>query len=65
MQNLKRMSGVIAMLVAMGLWAATPVQAADMGGSMQTMEKQQNAGKKHGKKAKKAKKGKKKAAATM
>jgi hypothetical protein len=65
MQNFKRMSGVIAMLVAMGLWAATPVQAADVGGGMQTMEKQHNAGKKHGKKAKKGKKKKKAAAAAM
>lgn len=64
MQNFKRMSGVVAMLVALGLWVATPAHAAEnMGGGMQTMEKQHNAGKKQ-KKAKKAKKKAKKKAAT-
>ncbi len=56
MQNFKRMSGVIALLVAMSLWVATPVQAATDASGMQT---QGSTVKKHTKKAKKAKKAKK------
>jgi hypothetical protein len=58
MQNFKRMSGVIALLVAMGLWAAAPAQAADMGGSsgMSTMDKSHTSKKQKKKKAKKKKK---------
>ncbi|MEO5350719.1 MAG: hypothetical protein H7836_13910 [Magnetococcus sp. YQC-3] len=58
MQNLKRMSGVIALLVAMGLWAVAPAQAADMGTgtSMSTMDKSHTSKKQKKKKAKKKKK---------
>ncbi|MEO5362823.1 MAG: hypothetical protein H7838_04280 [Magnetococcus sp. DMHC-8] len=56
MQNFKRMSVVIALLVAMGLWTAVPAQAAPVDPGMQTQ--QGSTVKKH-KKAKKAKKAKK------
>ncbi|MBF0462089.1 MAG: hypothetical protein HQL87_11900 [Magnetococcales bacterium] len=55
------MSGVIALLVAMGLWAAVPAQAATTDAS--GVQTQQTTAKKHTKKAKRAKKAKKAKAA--